>query len=295
MSGRLAGEAGNRASLEAALEKVTVGSVEITALLDAPFLQNPKVIAPEHSEEMAEEFRDTLDERGLAMGAVTCYLVQSGGQLILVDTGIGPRKRPGFPSGRLDEALREAGVRPDEIDAVVHTHLHIDHVGWNTFEAAEGRSELFFPNATFVIQQAEWDYWMTPEMLAEPRNVALRECVEPLRHSGRLRFTTGEDSFGERLVFISAPGHTPGHVAVGIADGSERAIIVGDASHHPVHVTHPDWVTPLDWDPAMAGSSRDRLFNLAADEHRLVLAGHWRHPGWGYIVRLNGKRTFRAL
>ena len=277
------------------MHKVSVGSVEITALLDAPFLQNPKVVAPEHSEEMAAEFRESLDERGLAMGAVTCYLIRSGGQLILVDTGIGPRKRPGFPSGHLDEALREVGVRPEDIGAVVHTHLHIDHVGWNTFETADGRTEVFFPNATFVIQQAEWDFWMTPEMLSEPRNGALRECVEPLRDSGRLRLTQGEETFGEHLVFISAPGHTPGHVAVGIADGDERAIIVGDASHHPVHVTHPDWVTPLDWDPGMACASRDRLFELAAKERRLVLAGHWRHPGWGHIVRLKGKRTFLAL
>lgn len=277
------------------MHTVRVGSVEITALLDAPFLQNPKVVAPEHSDEMAAEFADTLDQRGLAMGAVTCYLVRSEGRLTLVDTGIGPRKRPGFPSGHLDEALREAGVAPEEIDAVVHTHLHVDHVGWNTFEAEDGRVEVFFPNATFVIQQAEWDFWMTPEMLAEPRNVALRECVEPLRNSGRVRFTQGEETLGEHLVFISAPGHTPGHVAVGIADRGERAIIVGDASHHPVHVTHPDWVTPLDWDPAMASTSRARLFELAANDGRLVLAGHWSHPGWGHIVRLDGKRVFRAL
>ena len=94
------------------MEGVTVGSVEIIALLDAPFLQNPKFVVPDHGDEMADEFRDTLDERGLAMGAVTCYLVRTGGQLILVDTGIGPRKRPGFPSGHLDEELAKAGVSP---------------------------------------------------------------------------------------------------------------------------------------------------------------------------------------
>lgn len=277
------------------MHSISVGSVEILALLDAPFLQNPKFVVPDHADEMAEEFRDTLDERGLATGAVTCYLVRAGGQLILVDTGIGPRKRAGFPAGHLDEELAEAGVAPSDITAVVHTHLHIDHVGWNTFENAAGHAEVFFPNARFVIQQAEWDYWMTPEMLAEPRNAALRECVEPLRDGGRLHFTRGEESFGEHLVFISAPGHTPGHVAVGISDRGERAIIIGDASHHPVHVAHPDWRSPLDWDGALAAARRDRLFDLAADDGRLLLAGHWKHPGWGHIVRLQGKRAFRAL
>ncbi len=272
-----------------------IGSVEITALLDSPFLQNPKVLAPEHADELAAEYRDALDARGLFLGAVTCYLVRSAGQLILVDTGIGPRKRPGFPAGHLDEALREAGVRPDEIDVVVHTHLHTDHIGWNTYDTDDGRTEIFFPKARFVIQRAEWDYWTTPEMLAEPRGVALRECVVPLRDSGRIQFTQGEEPFGEHLVFISAPGHTPGHVAIGISDSGERGVIIGDASHHPFHVAHPDWITPLDWDPVQAAASRDRIFNLAADEQRLVLAGHWTHPGWGHIVRLDGKRSFRAL
>jgi glyoxylase-like metal-dependent hydrolase (beta-lactamase superfamily II) len=277
------------------MQRVTIGSVEIAALLDAPFLQNPKVLTPDHADEMAAEYRDSLDERGLCLGAVTCYLIHSAGQLILVDTGIGPRKRAGFPTGHLDEALRAAGVRPDEINLVVHTHLHTDHIGWNTYDTDDGRYEVSFPKARFVIQQTEWDYWMTPERLAEPRNVALRECIEPLREGGCIQFTQGEESFGQHLVFISVPGHTPGHVAVGIADGGERGVIIGDASHHPVHVTHPDWITPLDWDPVQAAASRDRLYNVAADEQRLVLAGHWRHPGWGHIMWVDGKRTFRAL
>jgi glyoxylase-like metal-dependent hydrolase (beta-lactamase superfamily II) len=277
------------------MQRVAIGSVEVTALLDAPFLQNPRVLTPQHAEELAAEYRDALDERGLFTGAVTCYLIRSAGQLILVDTGIGPRKRPGFPAGHLDDALREAGVRPDEIDAVVHTHLHTDHIGWNTYDSDDGRTEIFFPRARFVIQQAEWDFWITPEKLAEPRGAALRECVEPLRNSGRIQFTQGEETFGKHLVFISAPGHTPGHVAIGIVDAGERGMIIGDASHHPFHVEHSDWITPLDWDPAQAAASRDRLFDLAATEHRLVLAGHWHHPGWGHIVRLNGKRSFRAL
>ncbi len=277
------------------MHTISIGSVEITALLDAPFLQNPKVLAPEHSDELAAEFAETLNERGLATGAVTCYLIRSGSELVLVDTGIGPRRRPGFPAGHLDEAIAAAGLSPADITTVVHTHLHADHVGWNTFDNQDGKPEIFFPNATFVVQQGEWDYWMSPEMLAHERNQPLRECVEPLRDSGRLKLVEGEATYGEHLVFISAPGHTPAHVAVGIADGGERGMIIGDASHHPVHVGHPDWATPLDWDSAMAATSRDRLFNRAADENSLVLAGHWSHPGWGHIVRLEGKRLFRAL
>src|ERR1700759_3199564 len=109
------------------MHTVTVGSAEITALLDAVFLQSPKVLAPEHAGELAAEYRDVLDERGLCTGAVTCYLIRSGGQLAIVDTGIGPRRRKGVPEGHLGDALRAAGVDPADIDYVLHPHLHGDH------------------------------------------------------------------------------------------------------------------------------------------------------------------------
>ena len=277
------------------MHKVMVGSVEIVALLDAVFLQNPKVLTPEHAEEMAEEYRDVLDERGLCTGAVTCYLIKSGGGLAIVDTGIGPRRRKGLPEGHLDDALREAQVRPADISYVLHTHLHADHVGWNTFEAAGGGAEIYFPNAQVVIQQPEWEYWMAPEMLARQASAPLRECVQPARESGQVLLARGDEALLEHVSFIPTPGHTPGHVAIRIADGAERAVIIGDASHHPLHVAHPTWASPLDWDPRLAMESRNRLYDHAAEDHALVLAGHWTHPGWGRIERQDGRRVFRPL
>jgi glyoxylase-like metal-dependent hydrolase (beta-lactamase superfamily II) len=277
------------------MHKVMVGSVEIVAVLDAIFLQNPKVLTPEHAEEMAEEYRDALNERGLCTGAVTCYLIRSGGGLAIVDTGIGPRRRKGLPQGHLDEALREAQVRPADISYVLHTHLHTDHVGWNTFEAAGGGAEIFFPAAQFVIQQAEWDYWMAPEMLAREESAHLRECVQPTQESGQVLLARGDETLLEHVSFIPTPGHTPGHVAIRIADGAESAVIIGDASHHPLHVAHPTWSSPLDWDPQLAMDSRNRLYDQAAEDHALVLGGHWTHPGWGRIERQDGRRIFRPL
>jgi glyoxylase-like metal-dependent hydrolase (beta-lactamase superfamily II) len=277
------------------MHTVMVGSVEVIALLDAPFLQNPKVLTPEHADEMAEEYRDALDERGLCTGAVTCYLIKAGGGLAIVDSGIGPRRRKGLPQGHLDDALREAQIRPADIGYMLHTHLHSDHVGWNTFEAADGGAEIYFPNAQFVIQQPEWDYWMVPEMLAQEQNAPLRECVQPAYESGQVLLARGEETLLEHVSFIPMPGHTPGHVGIGITDGAERAVIIGDASHHPLHVAHPTWASPLDWDPQMAMETRNRLYDHAAEDYRLVLAGHWEHPGWGHIERQEGRRIFRPL
>jgi glyoxylase-like metal-dependent hydrolase (beta-lactamase superfamily II) len=277
------------------MHKATIGNVEVTALLDAHLVMDPRQFLPAHAEAFVAEYGHLADARGLLPMAVTCYLVRSAGKNILVDTGLGPRKRPGFPGGNLDVAFRDAGLSPADIDVVVHTHLHIDHVGWNTFDRDDGRRELFFPNARFFIQQVEWDYWMTPEQIGHPANAHLAECVEPLRDSGRVTFVDGEQAIDENLTCVATPGHTPGHVAIGIASAGERAVIVGDASHHPAQLLHPDWSPPFDTDPVQSAKSRDRLFDMAIDEQRLWIAGHWEHPGLGRLVRLDGKRVFRAL
>jgi len=277
------------------MHKATVGNVEVTALLDAHLVMDPRQFLPAHAEAFVAEYGHLADARGLLPMAVTCYLLRSGGKNILVDTGLGPRKRPGFPGGNLDVAFRDAGLSPADIDVVVHTHLHIDHVGWNTFDHEDGTREVFFPNARFFIQQVEWDYWMTPEQIGHPANAHLAECVEPLRNSGRITFVDGEQAIDENLTCVSTPGHTPGHVAIGIASAGERAVIVGDASHHPAQLLHPDWSPPFDIDPVQSAKSRDQLFDMAIDEQRLWIAGHWEHPGLGRLVRLDGKRVFQAL
>lgn len=281
--------------MQAALQNVRVGNVEITPLVDAPILMDPRYFLPQHAEQFYADYGHEADERGLFSMSVTCFLVRSAGKTLLVDSGLGNRRRPNFPVGRLDEALRDAGLEPGEIDAVLNTHLHIDHVGWNTVDREDGTREIFFPNARFVIQQPEWDYWMTPERMAEPGNAHLVQCVEPLTNSGRIDFFNGEAAFDENLTFIATPGHTPGHVAIGIYSAGERAIIVGDASHHPAQLDHPDWSPTFDADPVQSAKTRDRLFDDAAADGRTWLAGHWPFPGIGRIVRLDGRRVFQAL
>lgn len=276
---------------------ITIGSVQITAVLDAPFLQDPAYLTPEHTAEFIAEHRDSLDERGLCLGAVTCYLVRTPLGLAIVDTGIGPRARRGFPDGRLDAALGEAGVAPGDVDLVIHTHLHSDHVGWNTVDAADGGIALFFPNARFAIQRAEWEHWMTPERLADdadPAATILRQCVAPLAAAGRVDLVEPGDVLLGAIGFLAVPGHTPGHVAVDVADGGQRAVIIGDASHHPFQVAHPDWPSPIDWDRDLAMASRDALYDRAEREGLLIVGGHWPHPGWGRIERgADGRRRFR--
>ncbi|MEX2080621.1 MAG: MBL fold metallo-hydrolase [Dehalococcoidia bacterium] len=269
--------------------------MKVQPVLDANLLGAPGWLWPDHVEEFERECAHLLDERKLITMSITCYLLRSGGKTILVDTGLGARPRPQFPLGKLDSSLKELGVAPADIDIVILTHLHIDHVGWNTVDGADGSRQVFFPNAEFYIQQAEWDFWMTPEWLEKPGYECLGECVEPLRDTGRVRFMKGDEAITEDLTFVATPGHTPGHVAVGMFSAGERAILVGDASHHPVQLNHPDWSASADVDGELAHRTREKLFREAEADQRMFIAGHWTFPGAGRIVRLDGKRVFQAL
>jgi glyoxylase-like metal-dependent hydrolase (beta-lactamase superfamily II) len=281
--------------MQATMPRITIGNVEVMPVQDCAILMDPKVFMPQHAEQWMAESGHEADERGLMPMSVTCFLVRSSGKTFLVDSGLGGRKRPGFPGGHLDTALKEAGVEPGEIDTVIHTHLHIDHVGWNTIETADGNAEVFFTNARHLVQQTEHDHWMRPEFMAAPEHAHLNQCVAPLIAQARVDLVRGETTIDQCLTFIPTPGHTPGHVAIGIASGGERAIIIGDASHHPIQLSHPDWSPAFDTDPVQSAQTRDRLFDQAAAEGRTWIAGHWKYPGLGRIVRLEGKRVFQAL
>ncbi len=279
------------------MHSVTIGNVEIRALQDARPLMDPRYMFPPYADQMLDEYPDLIvdQERQLMQLQITSFLVRTAGKNVLIDSGLGNRKRSGFPPGNLDEALREAGVDRGEIDYVVHTHLHVDHVGWNTVDNEQGEPEIYFPKARFVIQEPEWDYWMEPEKVEAPGNEHLKQCVEPLRHSGRIDFFNGEAPFDENLTFIGTPGHTPGHVSIGVYSAGERAVIVGDASHHPMQLDHPDWSPAFDIEPERAAATRSRLFEEAASDGQTWIAGHWPYPGIGRIVPLNGKRVFQGL
>lgn len=278
------------------MARIRVGSVEILPLLDTPMLMNPHTFIPKHADEfMAQYPGEVVDPRGLFPISITCYLVRSAGRNILVDSGIGRRRRPGFPPGKLDDALRENGLSPDDIDLVVNTHLHLDHTGWNTVEGPDGNAEIYFPNARWLIQRVEWDYWMQPRFTGSGEYPHLEQCVGPLEASGRVDFAYAEQAIDENLVFVGSPGHTPGHVCIGIQSSGEKAIIIGDASHHPVQLDHPDWSPSADADPMLAARTRRLLFDEAEADGRTWLAGHWAFPGAGRIVPVAGRRVFRGL
>ena len=218
------------------------------------------------------------------------FAFEKDGTKILVDTGVGNGKTRANPAwhdlrtGYLD-ALRAAGFAPDEVDLVLLTHLHTDHVGWNT-QARDGEWAPTFPAARYVVARAEREFWAGYPMDAARRQM-FEDSVLPVERAGQLDLA---DVPGDGLEIVPGvrllptPGHTPGHVSVELASGGETALITGDAVHHPVQFAHPEIGASVDLDPAEAEKTRRRLFAGLAGAGTLVLGTHFPPPTGGRLV-----------
>ncbi|MEV8319931.1 MBL fold metallo-hydrolase [Streptomyces sp. NPDC059900] len=233
---------------------------------------------------------DFADEQRVLRLASHSFAVEGAGLRILVDTGIGngkQRANPAWDNLNSDYLTRltEAGFAPETVDLVVLTHLHTDHVGWNT-RAQEGRWVPTFPNARYLTTRTEWDYW-TGTDLNEARSQMFRDSVHPIKDAGLLDLVDvapeGTDiAPGVRL--RSTPGHTPGQVAVELSSRGERALITGDCIHHPVQLPHPDLGSCVDIDPAAAARTRHELLDSLSGTRTLLLGSHFPPPTAGHVI-----------
>ena len=269
-----------------------IGNVEIIALLDASASAPCRALFPDRTDEDWAPHLEHLDAGGKALTlSISSFLVRSGGKTILVDTGIGAKDRPFFPNGRLPEAIAEAGIQLDEIDVVMATHMHIDHVGWHTTKQGDAFVPTF-PKASHIFARAEWDYFTDPDIAKDQPHVL--DSVLPLRDVVEITLVDSEHKLTDELTLVPTPGHTPAHTSLAILSGGEAAIIWGDVCHHPAQITEL-WSPLFDMNPALATSTRDSLLQRIEDERMTVIAGHFAHPGFGRIVRIEGKRSWRAL
>jgi glyoxylase-like metal-dependent hydrolase (beta-lactamase superfamily II) len=268
-----------------------IGNVEIMAVQDAGPKAPLKALFPHCSDADWEPHKhwNTPDGQFCDM-SITQYVVRSGGKTILIDTGIGAKDRPFFPNGRLPEALPEAGVPLDSIDIVACSHMHIDHVGWHTTKQGDAYVPTF-PKSTLVFVKDEWEYFTGPEGREQPHIV---DCVLPIKDSADIELVGSEHQLTDEITLFPAPGHTPAHSTFLINSAGERGIIWGDLCHHPAQVTEL-WSPMFDLDPVQSRESRDRVLQRIEDEDLRVAAGHFPHPGFGRVERVDGKRYWRGL
>lgn len=272
---------------------IRIGNVEIIAVADAAANVPCAALFPGRTDEEWAPHREHLCEDPAQMPlSISSFVVRSAGRTILVDTGIGAKDRPLFPNGRLPEALRESGIAIDTIDTVLATHMHIDHVGWHTTQ----RGEAFvptFPNASHVFNRAEWEYFTAPEVANANGNAHILDSVLPLKDVAKIELVDEEHSVTDDITLVPTPGHTPAHVSVAIVSNGEAGVIIGDVCHHPAQIAE-GWASLFDMNPALAQQSREKLLQRIEDERMRVIAGHFAHPGFGRVVRVEGKRSWRA-
>jgi glyoxylase-like metal-dependent hydrolase (beta-lactamase superfamily II) len=223
--------------------------------------------------------------------SVHSWLLQIGGQKILIDGCCGNNKikpaRPFWNMLNTDwlERLAAAGARPDEIDLVMCTHLHHDHVGWNTLQR-DGKWVPTFPKARYVFSKPDFEYYhkLDSEPGKEPAEFGtFRECVLPVVEAGRAELVTGPHRLNDFIEILPAPGHSAGHVVFDLESGGEHAVFLGDVFHHLLQVYYPHWNFPKNSDAEEARVSRRRILARCAAQGALACPGHVGAPFAGRI------------
>lgn len=219
--------------------------------------------------------------------SIHALLVEAPGLRLVVDTCIGndrPRRLVGGQSlstGFL-QAFEATGWTRESVDAVVCTHLHVDHVGWNTMREGEGWVPTF-PKARYLIGRREYDHWSAEG--DDEQQVILSDSIRPVFDAGLVDLVEMDHVISPEVRLVPTPGHTPGHVSVRIESAGQVGLITGDMVHHPCQLAHPEWSPPFDSDPAASAVMRREVFEGAADQPILVIGTHFAAPTAGLVRR----------
>lgn len=268
----------------------SIGAVRITRVVESVSPVAPNALFPEVATADIERHESWLkphfvDADGNLLLSIHGLIVESGEQRILVDTCVGEKPIPGFEGmgegSRFLEDLEGAGFSAESIDVVLCTHLHFDHVGWNT--RLEGdRWVPTFPNARYLFAREEYEHWSGSA--ARDFAPTFDTAVEPVLEAGLADLVETDHRLTPEIRLEATPGHTPGHVAVLIESGDARAMITGDLTHHPVQWAEVDWKMGADSDSAEAARTRQRLLQEYADGDLLVIGTHYAEPCSGRLV-----------
>ena len=274
-----------------------IGDVEVWRILEicAPFLP-PEELYPNAGADVASIIESYVPEclckaSGKLILPIQGFLLKSPSHLILVDSCVGNDKTiSGIPNwnkrsdNRFESSLKAAGVSFEDIDYVLCTHLHTDHVGWNT-QLIDGRWVPTFPNAKYLMPTAD-------EKIQRLGNGDMyQESVLPVVEAGQAELVQAGHMLGDHVRLIPTPGHTPGHVSVLVQSKNREAVITGDALHSTVQCWHPEWHFKYDADAQMAVTSRIKLLEYASESNSIVLGSHFALPSIGRVKP--GAHAFR--
>ena len=279
---------------DTAQNEIKAGRFKITTLSDGHLTLPTTMVAPETEAAAREKALAAAGQSGTNYRSpLNVTLLESEKEKILLDAGAGTRFMQS--AGKLEEALMDKGLEPDQITHVVFTHAHPDHL-WGTINDFD---EIAFPSASFHISEAEWNFWMADDVLTKLDEQRKAFAVGAQRNLKAIKERISMFKPGAELVTglraIDTSGHTPGHVSFEVGDGKSLVAVLGDALTHPVvSFEYPDWQPAMDQEADKAVATRKRLLDrLAADKHQLI-GYHLPEPGLGRVVRKGQGFAFEA-
>jgi glyoxylase-like metal-dependent hydrolase (beta-lactamase superfamily II) len=275
------------------MSKWRIGDVTITKVIELEATGGSRFLLPQATPDLIKPIAwlqpHFADENGRLRMSIHTFLVETPTHRIVVDTCLGNDKEnrhiPHWNNmqTRFLADIADAGYPRCSIDTVLCTHLHIDHVGWNTMKV-DGKWIPTFPNARYLMGRMEYEHWST-NLARQDMQYILADSVTPVLDAGLATLVETDHRICEEISLIPTIGHTPGHVSVRISSKGEEALITGDFMHHPCQIAHPEWSTNADSDRDQGIRTRLDMFEKLADTPTLVIGTHFAGATAGRIVR----------
>ncbi|MDB5398373.1 MAG: fold metallo-hydrolase, partial [Rhodopila sp.] len=272
--------------------KWTIGDVTVTKIVELEMAGGSRFLLPQATPEailpIAWLRPHFADENGRLRMSIHSFIVETPDRRIVVDTCLGNDKQgrriPHWNErdGPFLADLAEAGFPVESIDTVLCTHLHVDHVGWNT-RLVDGKWVPTFPLARYLIGRTEYEHWYTVKDRPDMANI-LADSVTPIIEAGLVTMVETNERICNEITLVPTLGHTPGHVSVMIQSQGEQALITGDFMHHPCQIAHPEWSTLADSNPDQGIETRRRMFQRLAGTPVLIIGTHFAGTRAGRLV-----------
>jgi len=267
-----------------------IGDFKVSRIVEMEVAGGTKFILPQATREAAAEIDwmkpHFMDDEGRLIMSIHALVIDTGDQRIIVDTCIGNDKPRAFPNWSNLQTnfladLEAAGYPRESITTVLCTHLHVDHVGWNTM-LVDGTWVPTFPNARYLLAEKEYDYW-TNTADDDAYGDIMGDSVQPVVDAGLVDLVDWEHEVCNGVQLEPTPGHTPGHCSIHLASAGDEALITGDCIHHPCQMTRTDWCSSADFDQAAGQATREALLAKYVDTAVLFIGTHFATPTAGYV------------
>ena len=269
----------------------SVGDLRVTVVSDGAISFPPHLYFPATTPESWAPHERWLDHEGRYAMQFACFLVESAGKRVLIDTGLGSLNMFGVKGGTLLDELASAGFQPENIDTVFVTHLHIDHCG--ACVTAGDAPGPVFPNATYRWTSVEQAHWLSDAAGQAGGDFSHQAMIDAL--GDRIENADDGDSLAAGIDVISLPGHTPGHAGVVLSSGDERAFILGDAIACPVQLSEVEWSGMGDMDPKLARQTQEAVAKEIEGSGALMGAAHFPELKFGRVLRGQGRRYWEPV